>query len=84
MWIHTIDADKKELVIAIPLKDFLQKFTGDDFIDKNPQLAIERNHPVPITELQVQAPLLGRVAKSKETAQFVINKDNIDIFILIS
>jgi hypothetical protein len=34
----------------------------------------------PVTSLQVQPPLIGRVAGSKETAYFIINKDNINIF----
>jgi hypothetical protein len=118
----------------LSIRGFLQKFSDDDFIDKNPQLAIERSHPVsksfngieylwtqvkypvlvhkfgeyeiiteiiikekqravgvqpmlffcfPVTELQVHPSLLGRVAKSKEIAQFIINKDNISIFVLM-
>jgi hypothetical protein len=118
----------------IGIKTFLQGLNGNDFIDANPQLAIERSHPVPkifngidylwtqikypvlihkfgeyeilteiiikekqravgvqpmlyfcfpVTELKVQPHLLGRVAEPKETAQFIINKDNITIFVLM-
>jgi hypothetical protein len=37
----------------------------------------------PVTELQVSPPLLGRVAESKETAIFVIKRENIDIFVMM-
>jgi len=35
----------------------------------------------PITELKTEPILLGRKAKSKEEAEFIINKDNSDIFV---
>jgi len=35
----------------------------------------------PITELKTEPILLGREAKSKEQAEFIINKDNADIFV---
>jgi len=35
----------------------------------------------PITELKTEPILLGRKAKSKEEAEFIINKDNADIFV---
>jgi len=35
----------------------------------------------PITELKTEPLLLGRKAKSKEEAEFIINKDNADIFV---
>ncbi|GHV83608.1 restriction endonuclease [Spirochaetia bacterium] len=113
---------------------FLKNLSGKDFIDQNPELAIERSHPVlksfnnieyqwtqvkypvlihkfgkyeilteiiikekqyaigvqpmlyfcfPITELNSKNQLLGRIAEPKETASFVINKYNIEIFMLM-
>jgi hypothetical protein len=35
----------------------------------------------PITELKTEPNLLGRKAKSKEIAEFIINKDNADVFL---
>ncbi|MCQ2741543.1 MAG: R.Pab1 family restriction endonuclease [Alphaproteobacteria bacterium] len=35
----------------------------------------------PITELENSEKLLGRTAKTKETANFVINKENISVFL---
>jgi hypothetical protein len=35
----------------------------------------------PVTELRSKKQLIGRIAESKETAQFIINKDNISIFV---
>lgn len=35
----------------------------------------------PITELKTESILLGRKAKSKETAEFIINKDNANVFL---
>ncbi|HPN31885.1 MAG TPA: R.Pab1 family restriction endonuclease [bacterium] len=37
----------------------------------------------PITELKTNEPILGRCAKPKETADFIINKNNIYLFILL-
>jgi hypothetical protein len=37
----------------------------------------------PVTELQVSSPLLGRAAESKESAIFVIKRENIDIFVMM-
>jgi hypothetical protein len=37
----------------------------------------------PVTELKSKKQLLGRIAEVKETASFVINKDNIEIFMLM-
>ena len=37
----------------------------------------------PITELQSKTPLIGRIAKQKETADFIIDENNISIFIEI-
>ncbi len=37
----------------------------------------------PVTELKASDPLIGRVAKTKETADFEINSDNISIFLEI-
>jgi len=35
----------------------------------------------PITELQSDVTLLGRTAKTKETADFIIDKNNIFVFV---
>ena len=35
----------------------------------------------PVTELENSQTILGRCAKSKEFANFIINKDNIDVFL---
>jgi len=37
----------------------------------------------PITELHSATPLIGRISDKNETADFVINKDNISVFVLM-
>lgn len=114
------------------IKDYLLSLGEQDFLDKNPELAIKRTHPIdkninklnfiftkveyplliykfgdyeiiaeikitekqyaigtqpmlylcfPITELENSEVLLGRTAKTKEFANFIIDKNNIFIFV---
>jgi hypothetical protein len=113
---------------------FLKNLKNKDFIDQNPELSIERTHPIPktfngieyqwtqvkypvlihkfgkyeilteiiikekqyaigvqpmlyfcfpITELKSKKQLLGRTAETKETASFIIDSNNISIFVLM-
>jgi hypothetical protein len=118
----------------LDIKNFLENQKGNDFLDQNPELAIERSHPVlktfngieyqwtqvkypvlihkfeqyeilteiiikekqyaigvqpmlyfcfPIMELKSKRQLIGRIAEKQETASFIVNKENINIFVLM-
>jgi hypothetical protein len=66
----TAEKDKYEMITEIIIKE--KKAVG-----VMPMLYL----CFPITELKTEPILLGRNAKSKEEAEFIINKDNAEIFV---